>query len=89
LLIEGLIPAFSVLFISLRVDMPKKSISPIDRRGFLRMGTLLGVLGAVGCDNAETVGTKPDTPPLEKGNQKRLEMLKEKGVAGAKTPKKN
>lgn len=64
--------------------MSKKLIASIDRRGFLRIGTLLGVLGAVGCDNGDTVGKKPDTPPLEKGNQKRLEMLKDKGAAGAK-----
>jgi len=67
--------------------MSKKLISSVDRRGFLRMGTLLGVLGAVGCDNAEPVG-KPEGPPMEKGARKRLDMLKDKAAEAPTTKKK-
>jgi len=68
--------------------MQNKSISSIDRRGFLLgVGTLLGVLGAAGCDSGDEPG-KATGPPLEKGNRKRLEMFQEKGAAGKDKTKK-
>lgn len=66
--------------------MHNQVIASIDRRGFIKMGTLLGLLGslgAAGCDSGESVG-KPTGPPMEQGgNRNRLEKMKEKTAAPA------
>jgi hypothetical protein len=62
--------------------MHNNLIASIDRRVFLRMGALLGLLGAAGCDSSNSTGP-PSTPPKELGNRKRLELRQEKAAEAA------
>jgi len=54
-------------------------MSSIDRRGFLRIGALAGVLGAAGCGGGEDT-TEVKTAPVEgkAGVRNRLGLIKEK-----------
>lgn len=57
----------------------------INRRRFLGLSGLLGVLGAAGC--GESGPQTITTPPTIKGNRTRLDMLKEKAAQGAEKQK--
>jgi hypothetical protein len=64
--------------------MHNKVIASIDRRGFLRMGTLLGLLGAAGCDSGgDSVGKPTGPPPAQGGNRNKLEKMKVKAAEAA------
>jgi hypothetical protein len=67
--------------------MHNHRFSPIDRRGFLRLGALAGVLCAAGCDSASEPKTIT-SPPIESGTRKRLKMIEDKAAEGPKTKKK-
>ncbi len=56
--------------------MPSTSFSLINRRGFLRLGIVAGMLGAAGCDDGGTQTIT--TPPPANGNRSRLKALQEK-----------
>jgi len=66
--------------------MRNDTISSLDRRGFLRLGALAGVLGAVGCGGDET-GTVT-TPPKENTVRSRLDLIKGKADEVAAKKKK-
>jgi len=63
------------------------TISSLDRRGFLRLSALVGVLGAMGCEGGDTA-EKITTPPMEKGTRSRLDMMKDKAEEAASKKKK-
>jgi hypothetical protein len=67
--------------------MRNNTILPLDRRGFLRLGALAGVLGAMGCEGGDTA-EKLTTPPMEKGTRSRLDMMKDKADEAATKKKK-
>ncbi len=72
--------------------MPNSSCSPMDRRSFLRAGAgaVAGacVIVATGCDDPKA--TQVDTPAIEGGSRKKLDLLKSKapaaGTAKGKVP---
>jgi hypothetical protein len=63
--------------------MPNEFDSPIDRRLFLRLGLLGGVLVAGGCGGAGDTAQPVTTPPVAGGNRQRLEAAQGKGDAAA------
>jgi hypothetical protein len=58
--------------------MPSISFSVINRRGFLRLGVVAGMLGAAGCDDGGGGPTTITTPAPANGNRSRLKALQEK-----------
>ena len=50
----------------------------IDRRKFLQWGALGGVLVAAGCTGGDGTPQAVTTPPVEGGNRKNLDKIKEK-----------
>jgi len=65
--------------------MPNEFVTSIDRRQFLRLGALGGVLVAGGCGGDETQTVT--TPSVKGGNRQKLDALQGK-VNAAATKKK-
>jgi hypothetical protein len=57
--------------------MANSSLSPMSRRGLLRLSIVVGMLGAVGCSEDETA-KKVETSPVEGGGRSRLGKMEEK-----------
>ncbi len=57
--------------------MANNSLSPMSRRGLLRLGIVVGMLGVAGCSDGETA-KKVETPPVEGGGRSRLGKMEEK-----------
>jgi hypothetical protein len=68
--------------------MPNESVASIDRRRFLRLGALGGVLFAGGCGGGGDEATPVTTPPTPTGNRALLKKNAEAG-RGAATQKKS
>jgi hypothetical protein len=66
--------------------MSNDSLSPLSRRGLLRLGILIGMLGTAGCGEGGTQTVT--TPPVENGNRSRLDGIKEKADAALAKKKK-
>jgi hypothetical protein len=62
--------------------MANNSLSPMSRRGLLRLGILAAMLGTVGCGEDGTPKAV-DTPPVEGGGRSRLDKMKGKAEEAA------
>jgi hypothetical protein len=56
--------------------------SSLNRRGFLGLGALTSVLGALGCDGGGTP-EQVTTPPVENSARSRLKLIESKTEAAA------
>jgi hypothetical protein len=67
--------------------MSNEFVTSIDRRKFLRLGTLGGVLFAGGCGGGGDGAQPVTTPPAPTGNRALLKKNAEAGRAGATNKK--